>query len=214
MTQVKIELKEFESIPTSILSDVLGRSQTMDSGIGMLRSIYPIVGRAYTVKAMVGCNLGTHLALYYARKGDIIVVDAGGYEDRSVWGGLQSYVAQKRGIKATIVDGAIRDKIDHINMGYCVCARNVSPAGPHKGWFDELQVPISCGGVVVNPNDIIVIDADGIVVIPSQKAEEALEKAKERVDEEVEWKKRIDKGEKLYEILGLDKNVEFFQNRR
>jgi len=202
-------MKEFESIPTSIISDVLGRSQVM-KGIKVIDINKRVVGNAYTVKAMVGGNLGAHLALYYAKPGDIIVIDAGGYEDRAVWGGLMSYVAKKRGIKATIVDGAVRDHPGN----YCVCARSVTPAGPHKGWFDELQVPISCGGVVVNPIDLIVIDIDGIVVVPWQKRLSTIKKAKKRMKEEAKWKRRIDKGEKLYEILGLDKNVEFFQDRR
>jgi len=206
-------MKEFELIPTSIISDVLGRSQVM-KGIKRMSGKRRIVGRAFSVKAMAGCNLGAHLALYCAKPGDIIVIDAGGYEDRSIWGGLMSYVAQQREIKATIVDGAIRDKTDHIGLGYCVCARNITPAGPHKGWFDELQVPISCGGVVVNPDDLIVIDADGIVVVPYEKISITLINAKKRMKKEEEWGRRINEGEELYKILELDKNVEFFQDRK
>jgi regulator of RNase E activity RraA len=130
---------------------------------------------------MVGCNLGAHIALYKAKPGDILVIDGKGYKDRSLWGGLQSYVALKKGLKATIIDGSIRDRCEHEELGYCVCAKGFTPAGPHKGWADELQVPITCGGVIVNPGDIIVIDNDSIAVIPKQKVESTLEKAQRQI---------------------------------
>ena len=202
------EIKKFKEIPTSIISDALGRFQVMSQEIKPVMELKErLVGPAFTVNAMVGCNLGAHIALYKANPGDIIVIDGKGYKDRSVWGGLQSYVAQKRGIQAIVIDGSIRDKSDHIDSKYCVCSRGVTPAGPHKGWNDELQVPISCGGVVVNPGDLIVIDMDGIAVIPKNKIKETLEKSYLQIKKENEWKTRIDKGEIFYEILGLDKQI-------
>jgi len=201
-------IKKFKEIPTSIISDVLGRFQVMSQEIKPVLELKErLIGPAFTVNAMVGCNLGAHIALYKANPGDIIVIDGKGYKDRSVWGGLQSYVAQKRGIQATVIDGSIRDKSDHIDLKYCVCSRGITPAGPHKGWNDELQIPISCGGVVVNPGDLIVIDMDGIVVIPKNKIEETLKKAYLQIKKEKEWKIKIDKGEIFYEILGLDKKI-------
>ena len=199
-------LDKFKEIPTSIISDVLGHFRVMDQEIKPLfEPQASIVGRAFTVNAMVGCNWGAHIALYKVNPGYIIVIDGKGYKKRSVWGGLQSYVAMKRGIRATVIDGAVRDKKDHIGLGYHVCARAVTPAGPHKGWKDELQTPISCGGVVVCPGDVIVIDNDGIAVVPKNKIEETLKKAQAQIKKEVEWKKRIDRGETFYKILGLDK---------
>ncbi|MBA7580653.1 hypothetical protein ES708_22547 [subsurface metagenome] len=70
-----------------------------------------------------------------------------------------------------------------------------------------MQITISCGGVVVNPGDLIVIDMDGIVVIPKNKIEETLEKAYLQIKKEKEWKIEIDKGKIFYEILGLDKGI-------
>ncbi len=202
------KIEKFKEISTSIISDVLGHFQVMNEEIKPIFEIQErIAGRAFTVNAMVGCNWGAHMALYKANLNDIIIIDGKGYKNRSIWGGLQSYVAVKRGIRATVVDGAIRDKKDHIDLEYCVCSRCVTPAGPHKGWDDELQVPISCGGVVVNPGDIVVIDMDGIVVVPQNKIEETLEKAYLRIKKEEEWKKEIDKGEIFYKILGLDKRI-------
>lgn len=70
-----------------------------------------------------------------------------------------------------------------------------------------MQVPKSCGGVVVNPGDLILIDMDGIVVIPKNKIKETLEKSYLQIKKEKEWKTKIDKGEIFYEILGLDKKI-------
>jgi regulator of RNase E activity RraA len=199
-------LAEYKGVPTSIISDELGRFQVMDPEIKPISEVKErIVGYAFTVNAMAGCNWGTHIALYKANRNNVIVVDGKGYRKNSIWGGLQSYVAVRRGIRATIIDGTVRDKNDHIDLGYCICSRGVTPAGPHKGWKDELQVPISCGGVVVNPGDLIIIDEDGIVVVPKAKIVEIFERTQARINQEKEWKKRIDKGEKFYQILGLDK---------
>jgi len=200
---------ELQNIPSSILSDVLGRFQVVDHEIKPVFDLKkPIIGTAFTVNAMVGCNWGAHIALYKAKPGDILVIDGKGYKNRSIWGGLQSYVAQKNGLLATIVDGAIRDKKEHCLLGYCVCTRAVTPAGPHKGWKDELQVPITCGGVVVHSGDVMVIDNDGIVVIPKDKVAEIVKKAQLQIKTEKQWKKRIDNGEKFYQILKLDKKFD------
>ena len=200
-------IKEFEAIPTSVLSDVLNRGQVINPQIKPYNLLagQRIAGFAFTVEAMAGCNWGAHLALYKAKSYNILVIDGKGYTRNSIWGGLQTYVAVKRRIRAVIIDGSFRDLEEIRELKYCLCAKAITCAGPHKGWRDKLQAPISCGNVVIHPDDLIIIDKDGIVVVAEDKIKETIKKAKERIKMEEGWKRRIDKGEIFYKILKLDK---------
>ncbi len=182
----------------------------MNSSIKPLKSGWRISGSAITVKAMVGNNLGVHQALYIASKGDIIVVDGKGFEDIALWGGIMTEIAVKREIAGIIIDGSIRDLDIALNFDFPIFCRNISPKGPHKGWGDDVNVPISCGGVPVLPGDIIVGDSDGIVVIHKKFAEDVLAISKKIVNGEKEWLDDIRKGKTSLEAIGLQKNVELF----
>jgi regulator of RNase E activity RraA len=115
-----------------------------------------------------------HKALDVAQPGDIIVVDAGGSTQNAVLGDLISSKARHREIAGFVVDGLIRDLPSILPLDFPVFARGVTPIGPlHRG-PGEINYPICCGGVVINPGDIIVADAAGIIVVPREIASELL----------------------------------------
>ena len=106
-------------------------------------------------------------ALEMGQPGDVIVVDAGGDPNTSVCGGLMGGLAQNRGIRGMIVDGAGRDTDELEDIGWPIWTRAITPRGTHtmfSGRKDELSinVPIACGGVPVNPGDFIVADLMGV----------------------------------------------------
>lgn len=204
-------IEDFKKIPISIVSDALGRNNTMHAAIKPLKKDWKIAGPAITVKAMVGNNLGTHQALYLAQEGDIIVIDGNGFENISLWGAIMSEVAQERKIQGIIIDGSIRDYKESIDFDIPIFCRNVTPRGPHKGWGDDINVPISCGGVPVLPGDLILADEDGIVVVHKKMASEILKIAQKKLVAEKEWISEVRKGKTTLEAIGLDKNVEFFK---
>jgi regulator of RNase E activity RraA len=141
-----------------------------------------------------------------AQPGDVIVVDAGGDVNTSVCGGLMGGLAQNRGIRAMIVDGAGRDTDELQDIGWPIWTRAITPRGTHtmfSGRKEELSinVPIACGGVVVNPGDFIVADLMGVVVIPLERADEVVRLAKEQADREEATRAWVKKGKTVEDLL-------------
>lgn len=137
------------------------------------------VGRALTIKTRSGDNLMLHKALNMAKPGDVIILsNDGGESYRSLIGEIMFTYLASRGAAGIIIDGPIRD-IDAVRkMEMPIYATGTNPAGPYKEGPGEINVPISCGGISINPGDIIVMDEDGVIVIPLQEAETVLKNAR------------------------------------
>ncbi|MEM9771276.1 MAG: RraA family protein [Cyanobacteria bacterium P01_D01_bin.73] len=168
--------------PTFYADAGLGRDRLMDMGI---REMWPriprIAGPAYTVSCPPGDNLMLHAALYRAAPGSIIVAQ-GGDTRYALSGGNVCATAQQRGIAGFVIDGVIRDVAEVREAGFAVFARGVSPIPGKKQALGTLNQPITCGGVAVNPGDIVVADEEGIAVVAIAQAEEVWLRAKERAD--------------------------------
>ena len=170
-------VRQFQRFPTPDISDLLNRLYAVDPQVRLLTSPHHrLCGPALTVKCFPGDNLMVHKSLDVAEPGDIVVVDAGGANANAVLGDLVSMKAKHRGIAGFIVDGLIRDLPDIMGMDFPVFACGTTAIGPlHRG-PGEINFPICCGRVVVNPGDIMVADAAGIVVVPQGIAAAALER--------------------------------------
>ncbi len=201
-------IEKYRDIPASIASDVLNRMNVMQAAIKPVTGGVHVVGPAVTVKGMVGDNLMSHHAIYHARQGDVLVIDARGHTDTSVWGGIQTLACSKRGIAGVIIDGSVRDVEDIRRIGIPVFCRGVTPAGPHKGWGGSINEPIQCGGVAVLPGDLIVADDDGVTVVPRGQAESLIPLCRRRMKEEQDWIRRVEAGESTVSMLGLDNKLE------
>jgi RraA family protein len=130
-----------------------------------------LAGPAFTVKTRPGDNLMVHKALAMALPGDVIVVDAGGDLTNAIIGEIMTATAQKRGIAGMVINGAIRD-VGAIGEGrFPVYAAGVTHRGPYKDGPGEINVPISLGGMVIEPGDLIVGDEDGLLSIPFNEVE-------------------------------------------
>jgi len=166
---------KFEEYRSCDLSDVMNRSGTM---VGIRPVFIPIpraVGPAVTVSIPAGGINMVKLGIQQARPGDVIVVSTQANTTFAMMGGNISMGMQARGIKAFIIDGSIRDVSEMRALDFPTFARSIScAAGELGGYRGEVNVPIACGGVVVNPGDIIVADEDGIVVVPPESAEAVL----------------------------------------
>lgn len=200
-------VEQYKDVPTAIASDAMNRTNAVHAEIKALTPGASMVGSAVTVKAMVGCNIMSHQAVYIAQPGDVIVFDARGHKDTSVWGYLQTRACIMRGIAGVVIDGSIRDSREIRKSGFPVFCRGVTPAGPHKGWGDSINVPIQCGGVHVCPGDIVLGDDDGVVVIPRPQAEQVLENVKAELVKERGWFAALEEGKTTVEILGLDSEM-------
>jgi regulator of RNase E activity RraA len=166
----------FRAFDTPAISDLMNRLYAMEIGIQTLTEpTLGLVGPACTVKTYPGDNLMVHKSLDIAEPGDVIVVDTNGSSMGAVLGDLVSTKARHRGVAGFVVDGLIRDLAGIRALGdFPVFARGVTPIGPlHRG-PGEINYPISAGGIVVNPGDLIVGDLNGVVVVPREIAPDVL----------------------------------------
>ncbi len=171
-------IEEFSKYPTPNIADAMGRFRVMDPGLRPVNEKDAISGPAITVMVRPGDNLMLHKALEIAQKGDILVVNTFRSDNTAVFGGLMMRTALKIGIAGLIVDGAVRDREDFTEHGFPVFSRSVVGSGCDKDGPGEVNFPISCGGVVVCPGDIIIASVEGIVVVPAADAEYVLAETK------------------------------------
>ena len=196
-------VKGFEGIPTGVVSDAMGRTGSMGAEIKPVWPKARIVGPALTVRTFPADNLMIHKAVTLAKPGDVLVVNAGGYRDAAVFGDLLGYSCKVHGIAGAVIDGASRDADGMAAINFPVFARAVLPMGPFKDSPGSINVPLSCGGVAVRPGDVVVADADGVVVVPLEEAVDVLTKAQAAAAKEEQMRERLTKGEYLYDILKL-----------
>jgi 4-hydroxy-4-methyl-2-oxoglutarate aldolase len=186
MTDTTEAAAAFAEIPTTTLADVLGREQVMGIGIRPLWSPVPrVAGPAFTVRCPPGDNLMLHAAVHRAEPGAVIVVESGDL-DYALAGGNVCAVAQRRGVAAFVADGLIRDLAEVREMGFPVFARGVIPFPGSKKAVEPLNAPVRCGGVAVDPGDIVVADEEGIVIVPSGRTRETLTAARAKLAKEAD----------------------------
>lgn len=168
----------------------------MDCGINPVDISMKTVGTAFTLETDNGDNLPIHLAMKLLQKGYVMVIDGKGYNGKAYFGDLIARQARAMGAEAMIIDGYVRDRDEMAEMGFPVYARGYMQRGPGKKDPGRVNCPIMCGGVQVNPGDLIVADADGVTVVPQEKIEEALAGAEKKNDYEIKRRETIDKYEK------------------
>ncbi len=126
-----------------------------------------LAGPALTVRVPPCENRSIRTAAEQAETGSVIVVDGAGASDRALWGGKMSKLALERGVAGVVVDGAVRD-VDEIEaLGFAVFGAAIAPMPPRREQTGEIGVPVTCGGLTVNPGDFVYGDADGVVVVPA-----------------------------------------------
>ena len=188
-----------------VFADVQKRGGVMHSG---MKPIFrgKAIGPALTIRLSPGDLQDPLAALHVAKPGDVVVVDAGGETETSVFGGLMGSLFQNRGVAGAIIDGACRDTDELHDLGFIVFSRAVTARGTHtmfSGRKDdyELNVPVQCGGIVVSPGDIIVADEIGVTVVPSADLEVVLAAAREQAEREEATRRRIREGRTFEQLL-------------
>ncbi|MBK1783681.1 NAD(P)-binding domain-containing protein [Prauserella cavernicola] len=177
-------LDGYAQVPTAAIGDSRDRLGVVHPRV---RTMWPdahLAGRALTVLCRPGDNKGIHRALASARPGDVLVVDGGGDASRALIGELIAHRAINRGVRGMIIDGAVRDVGALREAGFPVWAVGTSPAGPYKSGPYRLGTDVSVGGVVVHPGDLVVADADGVIVVPLAEAERTLARTRAVLDDE------------------------------
>jgi 4-hydroxy-4-methyl-2-oxoglutarate aldolase len=190
-------VKAASEYPASILADVAGRRGTLSSRIAPLAPSMRISGPALTIEVRPGDNLMIHAAMALAKPGDVLVIDGKGDETTALMGEIMISACMKIGIAGVIIDGSVRDTEAIRALGFPTYAVGANPNGPTKLVPGRVNWPVSVGGTTVAPGDLIVADADGVVVIERSKVESVLSLAGQKVADETVRLKQIRSGEQL-----------------
>jgi len=170
-------------LAVSLLSDCMTRA-TGALGIRPWHGGGSMAGTAVTVRTRSGDNLAIYAALRICRPGDVLVVDGGGALDQALMGEIMTTYAEHAGLAGVVLDGAIRD-VDAIGAReFPVYARGVTRRGPYKDGPGEVNVPVSIGGLVVVPGDIVVGDGDGVLAVRVDEAADLVIRARAKAESE------------------------------
>ncbi|MGE7696726.1 RraA family protein [Lysinibacillus sp. NPDC094177] len=181
MTKVEVS---FKHLPTTAVSDATGGHTNLRSDIKPLADHFKIAGRAVTVRLPDGENGAVLEAIRAAGEGDILVIDAKGNTNRAVAGDFVLSLAKGIGIQGIVVDGVIRDIAAIRELDFPVFSLGTTVAAGNKNGGGEVNVPIAIGGVAVNPDDYIIGDMDGVVVVPQNDAERIVAAAEAKIQKD------------------------------
>lgn len=196
-------LKTLQKVSTANISDALHRHKALN-GIMIIPGMKDIkmAGPAFTVRTYPGDWAKPVEAIDKAKKGSVLVIDAGG-TGPAVWGELATTSAVQKGIAGVVIDGAIRDTCDIAKMKFPAFAKLITPmAGEPKG-FGEMGVPVNISGSRIYPGDWIVGDNDGVIVIQKDKIVETVNRAMDVLERENRIRKEIDLGSSLGKVTEL-----------
>lgn len=178
-----VTLDALRELAVSLLSDNMARA----SGTVGLRPYHQprsMAGTALTVRTRPGDNLAIHRAFDFCRPGDVLVIDGAGDLTQALMGEIMASFAQSLGVQGLVIDGAIRDVGALRQRDFPVYARGVTHRGPYKNGPGEINVPVTVGGMVVHPGDIIVGDEDGLLAIAPADVAAVIEGARRQLAKE------------------------------
>lgn len=198
--QVERELLDkIRRFPTALVSDAMFKLNTLDYRIKPVWQVgYPLCGPALTVRVRPGDNAMCMKAIELAQPGDVIVVQDHWDTTHSIWGGIMSLLAKKKGIAGLVTDGLVRDTAQMRNADFPVWARGTTPIAPCRGVPPgQIGTQIVCGNTVTNCGDVVLADEDGVVIVPRNEISDVIDAAEAREAKEDKWVEQIDRGEMI-----------------
>lgn len=196
--------ERFLNLSTGLVSDALGKAGAMDHGIKCWSARAAMAGPAYTVRVHSADILMVGKAVSECPADHVLVVDGRGDRNTALWGSIITRAARLKGIAGVVIDGAIRDSAEVAEDPFPVYARAVVPNAGGAEYEGELQVPVHCGGLPVRPADWVIGDADGVVVVPAERLEQALQVAERLLEVEADITGAVMRGEDLGALLRYD----------
>jgi 4-hydroxy-4-methyl-2-oxoglutarate aldolase len=197
-TRVSAEVvRQASQFQAAILADVAGRRGTLHGRIAAVAPEMKCAGPAFTVEVRPGDNLMIHAAMMMARPGDVLVIDGKGDLTCALMGAIMMNACKVMKLAGVVIDGAVRDVLELRALGFPVFAAGSNPNGPTKFVPGRINWPISCGGISIEPGDLIVADADGVVAVERDKAASLLDPAAKKVADETARISAIQAGKDL-----------------
>lgn len=191
---------------TAVFSDAQNREGVMDHEIKFRSVNKPFIGTALTVKLRPGDIVDCLPIFDIAQPGDVVIIDADGTPNTSVWGGLMAGLARAAGVVGAVIDGSARDTDEAKVLDFPLASRSVSPRAAHSAYTGrtapiQVNVPVVCGGQIVNPGDLVVADELGVTVVPAGILEEVYEGAVKLAANEEKVREQILAGATVEELL-------------
>lgn len=187
-------INKISKFSAATLHEAYDKKGALPSIIKPLDDSFSLVGPAVTVELRPGDNLILHKAIYEAKKGDILVVDAKGFTEAGIWGEVMSIAAIEKGISGLVVYGSVRDKKDIVSLGFPVFSSGVCIKGTTKAAPGFINKPIYISDAMIGPGDIVRGDCNGVVVIKYGDIGGVISKAEEIVEKEKKVIKKIKEG--------------------
>ncbi|SNS92517.1 Regulator of RNase E activity RraA [Noviherbaspirillum humi] len=181
----------------AILADVAGRRGTVHGRVKAVAQSMKLAGPALTVEVRPGDNLMIHAAMAIAKPGDVLVIDGKGDQTCALMGAIMVNQCKAMQLGGIVVDAAVRDVLELQELGFPVFSAGTNPNGPTKFVPGRVNWPVSVGGVTVKPGDLVVGDADGVVVVEREKAASLLPLAEKKVADEAKRIEGIRLGKQL-----------------
>ncbi|WP_447648164.1 4-carboxy-4-hydroxy-2-oxoadipate aldolase/oxaloacetate decarboxylase [Microbacterium forte] len=203
VTSADERIAQLAALGAATVYEANGQRDALDPALKPLDPETRVAGRAVTVSLEPADNWFIHVALLEAGPGDLLVVDIKGYVDAGPWGDVLTLAAQQRGLAGLVIDGAVRDSRQIVEAGFPVFTRGVCIRKTSKIQPGKINVPVTVGGVVIHPGDILVGDADGLVRVLPDDIDSALASSRAREEKEEAMRRRILNGESTLDLLGL-----------
>ena len=188
--------------------EAAGRTGVVDIPLIQVVPGSRVAGPARTAVCATGDNTMVHAVVAHARPGEVIVLTSDEPAPVALVGELLVTQAVSRGVAGILVDGALRDLDELVEIGLPIWARFVRAQGATKGQVGKLDVPVVIGGAEIRPGDLVVMDCDGAMALPSERIDEVLPLALERAEQERAMRQRYASGELSYDLNGLRELVE------
>jgi 4-hydroxy-4-methyl-2-oxoglutarate aldolase len=199
---------ELAELGVATVFEASGRSGLIDVDLERIVPGTRAAGPARTVRCGDGDNLMVHAAMAHAQAGDVLVLTMPAPKPVALLGDLLATQARARGVAAVLVDAAVRDVDELRELGLPVWARYIRARGPDKNVVGEFDQPVEVGGVTIRPGDVVVLDADGAVVVERERVNDVLDAARQRSDVEREKRAELEAGALSYDLDGLRERVE------
>jgi 4-hydroxy-4-methyl-2-oxoglutarate aldolase len=200
----KADIEALSKFSPATIHEAQGRRGALSSRIKPVDYRMKLCGPAFTVKCAPRDNIMLQLAINYAKPGDIIVVSAGEYEEAGSFGDVLANACLAKGIGGLVTDTGVRDTLQLRDLGFPVFSFSVCIKGTVKETIAAVNDTIIIGDEIINPGDIIVGDADGLVVVRRAEAQESARLSQIREDAEAGFIEAYKQGKSVIEVSNLE----------